>query len=569
MSHRSSSSLIRAALGVSVAVGISFAANAQVITGPSDEGRVKPLEKMTMPDRGTTAPHMVAPEEPLATPAPKEAKSIHFTLNAVEIKGMTAFAPEQMAEAYAEYLHQPVTLDVAWVIADRITAQYRNAGYFLSRAYVPEQHIKEGVITIGVVEGYIGKVELPDGAEVKDYRVVRAYINRVLAQKPITMDALESMLLRVNDLPGYHFQAVLSPLREKGGDEAAVKLSLTPSKKDGKGSVTFDNLSSRFLGPNEVSATYATSLLPLQQTTVSGLSSVMEDKLRYGIIAHTMTVAPDLTLELNGGVTKANPGYTLEPFEIDSLSTSLGASLNYQWVRQRRENLALKLALDGRDVRTNILHTPLTRDHIRALRLSATADRQDSWRGYNTASVTLSQGIDGLGASKKGELNLSRGDAVPDFRKAEMSLSRLQGITDDWSLLASASGQTASGTLYSSEQFGYGGQAFGRAYDASEITGDKGVGAALELRYGGLNVGEFIRPQPYAFYDIGRVWNSSAGQPKEASGSSAGAGVRFTTPWHQTGNIGLAWPLSRDIATPIYGASEQGPRILLQLGQEF
>jgi hemolysin activation/secretion protein len=220
--------------------------------------------------------------------------------------------------------------------------------------------------------------------------------------------------------------------------------------------------------------------------------------------------------------------------------------MHYQWIRQRQENLALKIMLDSRDVASDILNSPLTRDHIRALRATATYDTSDDWLGYNMANMTISQGIDGFGASKESDLNLSRAGAAPSFTKMELTYQRQQGITKDWSLLAATSGQLASGTLYSSEQFGYGGQAFGRAYDASEITGDEGIDGSLELRYDGLGDWQPISLQPYGFYDIGTVWTDGADQ----SGSSAGFGLRFATQWHLTGNLGLAFPLTRGVATP-------------------
>jgi hemolysin activation/secretion protein len=568
MNRKASPLLSFAMIGFSLWVILPSAALAQVIPGPADAGRIRPEEKLIVPDRSQDRQVTVPAVSP-AAPIPEGARKIHFTLNSVNIEGATAFTPEELADIYASYIGKKISLDTAYAMAGAITERYRDAGYFLSLAHVPNQSIKKGVIILRVIEGYIGKVELTE--EVGDNHVVQGYIDRLTAQRPVKSDEVESFLLRLNDLPGYSFRAVLSPMGKN--EEGPTKLILKPAEKDGRGSISFDNYSSRFLGPNELSASYSTSLLPFQQTTVSALTSLPADKLRYGTLGHTVVIAPELTLELNGGITKAYPGYTLKSVDIDSTATSASLSLNYQWIRQRQENLALKFMFDGRDVVSDILGTPLTRDHIRAVRAGATYDASDDWRGYNIANVTLSQGIDGLGASQKDDINLSRPGAAPDFAKLELSLSRLQGITDDWSLLVAASGQLAPGTLYSSEQFGYGGQAFGRAYDASEITGDQGIAGSLELRYSGLNelmgVGQALTLKPYGVYDIGAVWNEATGQPKRESGASAGIGLRFDTAWHQTGNIGLAWPLTRDIATPVYGGGANGPRILLQIGQEF
>jgi hemolysin activation/secretion protein len=248
----------------------------------------------------------------------------------------------------------------------------------------------------------------------------------------------------------------------------------------------------------------------------------------------------------------------------------MGISLGYQWIRQRQENLSLKLTLDGRDSTSELEGADLSRDHIRTVRMSASYDTADRWRGYDSATFTLTQGIDGLGASEKGDRDLSRAGALPDFTKAEATLSRLQALTENWALQLATSGQLASGTLYSSEQFGYGGQAFGRAFDESEIVGDSGIAASLELQYGGWkDITPQVTWQPYAFIDTGQVWNDGVGQPPHETGSSTGLGIRFATEWNQSGSLGLAFPIDRNIAAPLYGTSDNGPRILLRVSQEF
>jgi len=150
-----------------------------------------------------------------------------------------------------------------------------------------------------------------------------------------------------------------------------------------------------------------------------------------------------------------------------------------------------------------------------------------------------------------------------------LSLTRLQGIIQDWSLLMTAAFQRASGPLYSVEEFGYGGQAFGRAYDSSEISGDHGAAGSLELRYDGWNNLQPVSISPYAFYDIGVVWNDDTSQAKRESGASAGFGVRVSSDIGITGNIGIAFPLTRENETPVYGQNAEQPRIMLQISQSF
>jgi hemolysin activation/secretion protein len=51
-------------------------------------------------------------------------------------------------------------------MAAKITVHYRRNGYFVAQAYLPEQDIKNGVVTIAVIEGRYGQVTLNNQAPV-------------------------------------------------------------------------------------------------------------------------------------------------------------------------------------------------------------------------------------------------------------------------------------------------------------------------------------------------------------------------------------------------------------------
>lgn len=556
---------LSAALVLCVGIMLPVMAAAQTIPNAADISRIKPEEKIPRPDRALSNA-ITIPAQKTSTPVPSEAKSIKFTLKSLKIIGATAFSNDDLSDIYSGYVDKEITLDTVYSIASAITARYRDAGYFLSRAFVPAQEIDKGNVAIKVIEGYVGAV---DGeSEFTQTTIIRNEIDKLTKQRPLSSKQMERFLLLLNDLPGHNFGGVLSPLED--AQDGAVKLTLASEKVEGVGSVSYDNYSSRFLGPNEITASYSKSFIPFQQTTISALSDVDRSKLRYGTLNHTISLLSDIRLELSGGITQALPGYSLESSQIESFSKFVSASLEYQWIRQRQQNLSVKAALDARNVTSDILGSPLTRDYIRAFRITGDYDVVDGWMGSNNANLTVSHGINWLSSSNPNDPNLSRAGALPDFTKVEASLSRLQAITHDWSAYIAGSGQWATGVLYSSEQFGYGGQSFGRAYDASDITGDRGLKGAFELRYSGLTGDRMVDVQPYGFYDIGVVWNDAVGQQPEQSASSFGAGLRFNTIWKQSGNIGLAWPIDRNVAIPIYNnGGVHGPRIILQITQQF
>lgn len=99
--------------------------------------------------------------------------------------------------------------------------------------------------------------------------------------------------------------------------------------------------------------------------------------------------------------------------------------------------------------------------------------------------MTASQGTNGLGASAAGSLNLSRAEGRSDFTKITGTASRPRELGQGLEVTVMAAGHYAGSPILSSEELGYVGQAFGRAYGPSEILGDDGA-ASAELRYNGL-----------------------------------------------------------------------------------
>lgn len=560
--------LTRTGYRAALACVLPLLVHAQVV-GPADAGRVE--ERM----QALPMPQKVVPETPAkaltSAGAPAGSESLRFQLKDIRIEGMTAFAPDSVRDIYAADLGKEITLDRIWLYANALTERYQQAGYFLSRAYVPAQEFGDGVVRIGVVEGTIGEVEVDP--EWRDNSVVISISKQLQSYRPVTSGQVENSLLRLNDIPGASFRSVLGKIDAENAaaktDPGAVKLKLISQKKRIQSQVGFDNFGSRYLGPYEASVSTQFSLAQNHQTNVTLLGATQLDELKFGSIRHTWMAWPDVTLDAGVSNTLSEPGYTLASQDIKSHSKGFSFGVSYPWIRQRDENLITRIGYESRDTRSSIFgFFPLTRDHVRALRLNTNYELADRWAGYDLMNVTLSQGVDGLGSSEAGDSSLSRSEAKPDFTKVEVTLSRLQALANSWNLLASANGQLASGPLYSSEEFGYGGQAFGRAFDSSEITGDHGIAGAVEIRYTGLPVWSGFSASPYGFYDIGSVWNDDAGG-QQASGSSTGLGIRVAHELGATANLGVAFPLTREATAPIYSGNGNSPRYMMQVQMNF
>lgn len=504
------------------------------------------------------------PDVPASVDVPDAAKGVIFKFNRLNLVGVSAFSEAELSDIYRPYLDQEVSLEVVWTIAGAITERYLNKGYFLSRAYVPAQQIDEGVVTIEVIEGHISAVELDD--ELADRSLLQQLFERLQGFKPVKAYDLESFMLQLNALPGVRFRGLLEPLAD--APAGFTKLSLQPIPESRNVSLLADNFGSNFLGPYQTSALYEESLIPLQQTRVTAATSLPVKELKYVAVSHQIPLIPDWQIELSGSYVTSNPGDSLEDSDIQSDSAQLGVGVTWQPIRLRQENLILSAELRGKNTDGDILgNEPLTRDRIRTASARVAYDRGDGLSGYNYATLSVNRGLSILGASDAGDSNLSRAEADPDFTTVNFSYTRLQSLPGDLLAVAQVGGQLASGPLFSSEEFGYGGPVFGRAYDPSEFTGDHGVAASLELRYQGIPEWQEVSVSPYAFYDIGKVWNEDSGGVDE-SAATAGLGLRFRHSYGLSANVGLAWPLTQDIENPIYGGS-RSPRLLLQLGHQF
>lgn len=549
-----------AALGGILTLSIATTAHAQAfIPGPADVGRIAPPEDLKQP--APSAPSII-PDTTDEHIAPEGAEKIVFELKEIRLEGVTAFTREELADIYEPYIGQNVSLDVVWLIAGQITKRYRNQRYFLSRAYVPAQEIEDGIVIIRVVEGHIGQIEWQEPIE--DSTIIQKLTERLLRERPLKTDTLESYLLRINDLPGKSFRAVVQPI--EGDEEGVVSLALAQMETKGQGQIRLDNHGSRFLGPHRLTAFYEDSFLPMQQTSLS-ISTSIGDELHYANATHIIPVSPKISLELLGNYIHAEPGYSLEQLEIKSDSKELGIGVIYQPIRQWLQNLRLGLHLMGKDTDSDILGTPLTRERSRAIRMHAAYDTAGYFNGYSFWNATVSQGVDILGSSDAGDTDLSRPEARPDFTKIELSYTRQQPISDNVLFIGRFASQLASDPLYSSEEFGFGGQRFGRAYDPSEITGDHGMAFSAELHYKGLPSLHNIRLTPFAFYDVGKVWNKDAGG--NISASSAGVGVQAALPRGIAGTLTAAQPLTRKIDNPLYGMDDQAPRFMFDLSYSF
>lgn len=544
-----------------VALSVSFAQN---IPSTADTGRILNNQSYEQSDFNDGI-SISQPSDNLID-IPDGAEKIIFKLNSVSIEGMTVFNADDFESLYIDEIGQDVPATLIWRLAQAITEKYKENGYFLSRAYVPAQKVGTGDIRISVIEGSIIEVDIND--ERGDEQIIRTIINDILHHKPTSIQRLESELLRLGDLYNIDFDAVLS--KHPNGDDGDVLLRLVEKESPSpQATLSINNYGSKFVGPYRGNIVYEDSFFDYHKTALSAsLALPTQGELALAGVNHFIQISPSVELDFLLSKTQSRPGFNLRQSEIDSESFAWGFGAQWTPVRQRDKNLRLFLRLESLDTDTDTFGAALTRDNIRVARLGGSYNFRDHFLGLNTIVLTVSQGLSILGASDEGDLNLSRADASPDFSKVEASFTRQQFLANDFLLGLNVVAQLSSRSLFSSEEFGYGGVNAGRAYDFSEITGDHGLSALLDLQYTGFDPVKGYQINPYLFYDIGKVWNKGTAAIQNVSGSSAGFGTRVYGDNGLGFDATLAFPLTKSIDNPLYG-NGSGPVLRFGLTKQF
>lgn len=498
-----------------------------------------------------------------------------FVLTAVRWIGVTAFSEEELDAIAEDYLGRTVNLEVLNHLAARITAYYRKQGYFLSRALIPEQEVDGGVVSVQIVEGYISQVILEDPDGLLDKRfsfVTKRILNRIGSLSPLHGPTLERYMLLLNDGAGVTVRSIMAtdPSAKQGG---AVALTLRAVRQDSSLSLGANNHGSRYVGPWQFENTYGMGGLLAPRDSL-GLSTTIAHPLKevqYGAISYSIPLHEDgLRMQTNLSYSNSEPGSTLRALEAESDSFFFEAGVTYPWLLSRREQLDVGGKFVVRNSATEFLDTELIDDKVRSVVFSAQYARYGDYQGTTQLNFSLHKGLDVLGSRATGEARLSRAQGRSDFVKVKANLTRQQTLSKDFTLIGTVKGQYAPHPLLSSEEFGYGGADFGRAYDPSEITGDKGVVTSLELRHTGVKPPNCLYVlSPFVFYDLGKVWNHDFGvEPVSAASAGLGTYYSFLPKYPLSGALSLAYPLTKPVDHPDMGG-EDGPRVLFEVKLTF
>ena len=486
---------------------------------------------------------------------------VTVTVREVAFNGLKGASPAELEPAWKPFEGQEHPVAILCEIRDAAATILRNKGY-LAATQVPTQRIEDGKVSFEVLYGRIVAVRARGetrGAEAK----LEQYLGRLSENEIFDRNQAERYLLLARDLPGYTVNLTLRPASGEPGsligevtvrrDKAALDIAIQNYGAETTGPFG-GQVRGRFFGLTGLGD--VTSLSYFASSDFSEQHVVQAShEFRPGgeglVVTGQTTYAwtrPDLGLAAAAGV-------PVEDLTAETLFA--GISARYPIKRTQGENVSVSAGFDFINQDVDFI-APLSRDRIRVgwLRLnydSIDLDRRTP-RYRFAGTLEFRQGLDILDASSvcldptcpAGQVNPGRIDGEPTSSiirgngLAEFSLSSLIALT-----LKPRAQLSLSGGVFGFEEFAVGNFTVGRGYDPGTIIGDSGVGLTTELRTASLPIGQegAAAVQPYAFFDLARVWNEAPELDDSLYSAGAGARVAFADSYSLDANVAV--PLKR------------------------
>ncbi len=481
------------------------------------------------------------------TQAAPASDNVKILVKSLHVTGQTLYSEDELVAVTGFSPGGELTLSELRGMASKIADHYRTNGYFVAQAYLPPQEIKDGVVTIAVLEGRYGRVTLNNQTNLSD-GLASGLLDAPQEGTTIAIAPLESRLLLLSDLPGVNVNSTLTPGASVGTSD--LNVDLTPGQRV-TGNIEADNAGYYYTGQYRVGGTVNLNN-PLGLGDVLSVRALTSGSgMRYGRVSYQLQMG-----KATVGAAYAAMDYHLgEEFEVlDAHGTAEIASLysSYPLIRSRNTNLYALLAYDYKTFQDKVDVTSTVTDksvHVGSVGL--VGNHRDGFGGGGLTTFSL------IGSAGHVDINTPEALAVDEmtaqsngsFQKLGFNATRLQNVTERVSLYAAITGQLASKNLNIFEKMPLGGPYGVRAYPVGEAYSDEAYVATLEVRY--------LLP---------RVWDEMPGQMHLIGFADIGTGIINKDPWTNGDNrrtlsgagIGLTWADYKNFMANMYYAHKLG-----------
>lgn len=453
-----------------------------------------------------TTPPPPQPKPETLTPLPQA--EAHPVLGQGETVQVTAFHitatlfPENVLKTVvAPWVGKPCTLADLREAAAQIGRYYQEHGY-VARAYLPQQSIQDGIITIAVLEGRMGLVVIDPSSQTRlDPDLVHQIIlGRQAAGMPVRFDSVETGIATIAEQPGMQAAGTLEAGASEGLTDLRLKLDEGPRFS---GLALVDNEAQRSLGTQRglamLSANDITGRADLETLTL-----MKSDGSSFARLDATVLALPT---GLRVGVDATVLRYKVEPYfnttTPDGWAYTGGMQASQPLWRGDQATFEGRFTYDHKYLVSRDADLITAVSNIDVVSLGVDGSAQDNFLGGGLThlSLTATTGNLDLSADPANEA-LQRVTARTEgsYARFNASLSRNQPVAQQLEVVLRLNGQMATKNLDSSEQLSLGGPDGVRAFAVDEGFGSAGFLGTLEL---GWQAGPSLRLA--AFWDGGLI----------------------------------------------------------------
>jgi hemolysin activation/secretion protein len=426
-----------------------------------------------------------------------------------------------------------------------ITKDYVEQGYITTRAYLPSQDLRQGTLTIDVVEGVIEKFKIDDNGAGK-LPVGAAFPG--LQGQVLNLRDLEQGIDQINRLQSNNAKLDIEPGSVPGGSTVVVRNQQT---RPVHLFVSYDDQGQEGTGANQVSATVV-------MDDLAGLGDMLSFTHRQ-----SMPLSDREHYTQSDGIDLSVPhGYdtwslsAIRSRYINLITLPSGTALpadgsneigTFGWsrvmFRDQASRFTVGAALSAKDARNFFAgqYLDVSSRRLSLLDLRTGYSRVLAGGGLLQLGADYIRGLDALGALHDPDL-LPGDQPHAQFGKmtmdAQLSLP-FKAAGRRWSYDSQLSAQQAQDPLYGSEKLLIGSLYSVRGFYNDSLSGDRGYywRNALSTTQAFQVGAQSLSTREYAALDVGRVSNINADLQ---GGHLAGAAVGVQAQWH-----GLTWDLFR------------------------
>lgn len=448
-----------------------------------------------------------------------------FNIHRISILNASLISDSEKQALARPYTSKCLNLTEVNALVHAISDWYMQRGYITSRAYLTEQDLSQGELSIAVLEGKLDTIRL----EGKHPRMLHMAFPG-LEGKVLNLRDIEQGMEQINRVRVTPVQIEILPSTKVGF--SVVNLTAKPEFPL-NASVGFDNSGQKNTGVGQLNAALTgNNLLGLaDRWFISGGRSSAFSEWRdaenvqaglsipygYGLIDYSYSWSSYHSSFINNDFTWLSNG------------DNIAHRLNGNWVLFRNGDIktGVQLGLSHYSSHNFLNHTLLQSSSrkITSIQLGINHTQKVSG-GVATLNPTFSRGMPWFDAERDAGKN---GDLPKaQFRKWSLSGSFQRPVTDKLWWLSSVYGQWSPDRLYGSERLTISGESSVRGFKEQYLSGDNGGYLRNELNYSLFTAPFLGEVSATAALDGG--WLKSDAQNREFTGtiwgSSVGVGTR-------------------------------------------